>query len=190
MQSRKHANPFAEWPGPGESPYSEWDIACHGEVITWEAYLSEETRNALLDLHAVERLDEGLQAFWQWEETQPLQERLRISHFEWTYISYTVPDSPTFGVWLPREEIRTRIFPSPVPSFGAIEYQRTKRAAVPHWTTDRSKIASLMFEDEVTLLASERLWKPEHYAVIHFYRTLPYNSIEQQRRGRWVQMDY
>jgi hypothetical protein len=159
-------------------------------VITWNTYLAEATRKALLDLHAVERLDKGLEACWQWEQTQPLHERLRISHFEWTYISYTVPDSPTFCVWLPREEIRTRVLAGPVPPFGAIEYERTKRDAVPCWTTDPLEIASLMFDDEGILVASERLWRPEHYAVVHFYRTLPYNSDEQQRHGRWVQTHY
>jgi hypothetical protein len=190
IQSRKHPSPLAEWLGPGRSPYSEWDMACYGEVITWESYLSQETRNALLELHAVERLCDGLKAFWDWERNQPLRERLRISHFEWTYSSYTLPDSPVFCVWLPREEIRARVFTGPVPPFGAIEYERTKRAAVPDWTTDPSEIADLMFDDECLLFASNRLWRPEHYAAVHFYRTLPYNSAEQQRDGRWVQTDY
>jgi hypothetical protein len=159
-------------------------------VITWESYLSEETRNALLDLYAVERLDDGPEAFWKREQMQLLHERLRISHFEWTYLSYTLPDSPVFYVWLPREEIRTSVFASPVPSFRAIEYERTQRATVPDWTTNPMQIDTLMFEEEAILRASERLWKPEHYAVVHFYRTLPYNSMEQQRHGRWVQTNY
>ncbi len=190
IQRRNHSSPLANWRGPGKSPYSEWDIACQGRVITWKAYLSQTTQMALLGLHGLEFLDAGLEAFWQWEGTQPLRERLRISHFEWTYISYTVPDSPTFCVWLPQEEIRAKVFSSPVPPFGAIEYEYTKRAAVPGWTTDPSEITTLMFDDEVTLLASKRLWSPQHYAVVQFYRTLPYNPVEQQRRGRCVQTHY
>jgi len=190
FQPQKRRNPLEQWPGPGKSPYSEWDLACHGEVITWETYLSEGTRNALVELHAVENLDDRLQAFWQWEPSQPLLERLRISHFEWTYITYTVPDSPTFGVWLPRHELRTRVLASPVPPFGAIEYTRTKHDAVPYWTTNQQQITNLMFEEEATLRASQRLWQPEDYAIIRFYLTLPYNSAEQQRHGRWVQTNY
>ena len=190
IQCRNHSSPFANWPGPGKSPYSEWDIACQGRVITWKAYLSPQTQKALLGLHSLEFLDAGLEAFWQWERTQPLRERLRIEHFEWTYISYTVPDSPTFCVWLPQEEIRTKVFSSPVPPFGASNTNISNYLTAPGGPPIRRKSPRLMFQEEATLLASKRLWSPEHYAVVQFYRTLPYNAVEQQRRGRWVQTHY
>lgn len=186
-QRPNHSSPHANWPGPGRSPYSEWDIACQGRVITWKAYLSPQTQMALLGLHALEFGDAGYEAFWQWERTQPLRERLRIEHFESTYLSYTVPDSPTFCVWLPQEEIRAKVFSSPVPPFGAIEYEYIKGSEFPGCTTDPQEIAWLMFQEEATLLASNRLWSRQHHDVVQFYRTLPYNAVEQQRRGRCVQ---
>ena len=75
FQRRKHPAPHT-MDRAGQSPYNEWDYACDGEVITWETYLSETTRNALLQLHARECLDTWLEAFWQWEPTQSLRERL------------------------------------------------------------------------------------------------------------------
>ncbi len=101
-----------------------------------------------------------------------------------------MPDSPTFCLWLPQEEIRAKVFSAPVPPFNAIEYERTKRDAVPGWTTDPLEINSLMFHEDGTLEASRRLWSPEHYAVEQFYQTLVYNAVEQQRGGRWVQTHY
>lgn len=190
IQPQTQPNPLAEWPGPGKSPYSERDIVRHGEVITWETYLSQQTRMSLLDLHSLECLDNWVAAFWDWEPTQCLLERLRISHFEEVYLDYTVPDSCAFCVWLPREEIRTRVFTSPVPPFEGLEYVGTMRAAVPHWTTDSSEIRGLMRDEELTLLASQRIWQPKHYAIVQYYLTLTYNSAEQQRHGRWVQTHY
>lgn len=178
------------WPASGHFPFSQRDTACRGNVITWDYYLRHSTRLALLDLHCVEQLDSGLKVFWEWEKSQPLLERLRISHFEWTYLSYTVPDSPTFCLWLPRREIETSIYATPVPCFSAIEYERTKQEAITDWNCDESEIAQLLFEEEANLLASSRLWRPEDFAVFQFYRTLPYNAREQQRHGRWVQTDY
>ena len=81
------------------------------------------------------------------------------------------------------EEIRTRVYSTPVPPFGAVEFERTKQEAVRNWKADSDEIDALLFRQECILRASQRLWNAEHYAVLRFYTALPYpyNLAEQQR---------
>ena len=111
----------------GAWPHDVLHTPCQTEVITWNCYLTEDIRDALLDIYAGDRTDEQFAAAAKWLDSRSFRDRVRIAHFDWTYTSYIVPDWPTYCVWLTRDEIRTRVFPSPVPPFTAIAYDRLKQ---------------------------------------------------------------
>lgn len=159
------------------------------EVITWNCYLTEDIRDALLDIYAGDRTDEQFAAAARSLESRSFKDRVRIAHFDWTYTSYTVPDWPTYCVWLTRDEIRARVFPSPVPPFMAIAYDRLKQMFRRIGVHD-AELTRFLFAEERMLQASQLLWKPEHFAIVQFYKTLAYNIKERHRRDRWVQEDY
>lgn len=181
-------SPLPNGLGLGESSSCERDFPGPVPAITWEEYLSEETRNGLLDEYAVERREEGPDTFWQWENTRSVHERLRIYHFEWTYASYTEPaECPIFRLWLTRREIQTRVFRTVVPPFTGGEYQGSKQQAIEYWAADPFEIATLVAKEDCLLLASRRWWTQEHFALLQLYRTLPYDCEQHELHGRWVE---
>jgi hypothetical protein len=186
---RKHAPRLCQYPAEIDWPQLAPHIPCRPEVITWNRYLSDEIREALLEFYPIDHTDEGVKAATDFLNSRSLKERIRIDHFDWTFCSYTVPDWPTYCVWLSREEIRDRIFFSPVPPFMAIEYDRIQKAGLSN-DDDPSKVRHILFEDECMLAISQLFWKAEHYAVFQFYKTLPYNPQEQERNGRFLQRHY
>jgi len=186
--------PNRHQPRGSRSQTSDWlqnvlSTPCRPEVITWNQYLVEDSRDALLDIYAGDRTDDKLRVASDFLRSRSLEERVRVEHFDWTFTSYTVPDWPTYCVWLTRDEIRTSVFPSPVPPFMAIAYDCFKRSAR-QLGVEHKVLSNLLFEEERTLQVSQLLWRPEHFAIVQFYRTLPYNMRERRRRGRWVQEEY
>jgi hypothetical protein len=170
-------------------PPDQLEYPCPPEVLTWNHYLFKDIRDALLAIYSVEVIDEDKEAPGCWLESLPLAERLRIFHFDQTYRSYTVEDHlgiPEYCVWLTRDEIQSSVFSSPVPPFMGGEYAHAKHSLDRGVESDPKKIADLLYDEESMLQASQLLWSGDHFAVVQFYKLLPYNIEEHGCRGRVV----
>lgn len=171
------------------SPQDQLEYPCPPEVLTWNHYLFKDIRDALLAIYSVEELDKNNEAPGSWLESLPLAERLRIFHFDQTYRSYTVPDHldiPDYCVCLTRDEIQTNVFSSPVPPFMGWEYRYVKNCLDVGSESDQKDIDRLFLDEENMLQSSQLLWNADHFAVVQFYKLLPYNIEEHCCRGRMV----
>ena len=147
--------PLRRLAGPGRSPYSEWDIACQGRVITWKTYLSPQTQMALLGLHSLEFLDAGLEAFWEWERPSHSESDHALSTLNRRTSPIPCRIRPLSACGCRRKKSVPRYFP---PQYLPLEQSSTNISNELPSSTGRPthwKSPPLMFEEEVTLLASK-----------------------------------